>query len=49
MAKLTPLGWTCISAIEDEQHDSIRIDFVRTYFVGGQIDLNEVNVTLHKF
>ena len=49
VARLTPLGWTCIGAIEDEQHDSITTNFVRTYFVVGQTDLNKVNATLRKF
>ena len=44
-----PLGWTCIGEIEDKQHDSVRTNFVRTYFVVGQTDLNEVYITLHKF
>jgi len=41
----TPLGWTCIGAVEGEQ-ENVRTNFVRTYCVAGQTDLNEVNGTL---
>jgi len=42
------LGWTCIGAVEGEQ-ENIRTNFVRTYFVAGQTDFNEVNSTLCRF
>ena len=49
VARLTPLGWTCIGAMENEQQEIIQTNFVRTYFVAEKTDLNDVNITLRKF
>ena len=35
--------------MEEEQQENVRINFARTYFVAGQTELNEVNITLRKF
>ena len=52
VARLTPLGWTCIGAMEGQSQDNIRTNFVRTYFITSETDnadMNEVNVTLRRF
>ena len=52
VAQLTPLGWTCIGAMEGQSQDNIRTNFVRTYFITSETDnadINEVNVTLRRF
>ena len=52
VAQLTPLGWTCIGAMEGQLQDNIRTNFVRNYFITSEIDnadMNEVNVTLRRF
>ena len=52
VARLTPLGCTCIGAMERQSQESIRTNFVKTYFVTSEIDnvdMNEVNMTLRRF
>ena len=52
VARLTPLGWTCIGAMERQSQESIRTNFDKTYFVTSEIDnvdMNEVNMTLRRF
>ena len=52
VARLTPLGWTCVGAMEGQSQDDIRTNFVRTYFVTNEtddVDMNEVNMTLRRF
>ena len=52
VARLTPLGWTCVGAIEGQSQDNIRTNFVRTYFVTNEtddVDMNEVDMTLRRF
>ena len=51
VARLTPLGWTCVGPMEGQSQD-IRTNYVRTYFVTNEIDnvdMNEVNTTLRRF
>ena len=42
VTKLTPLGWTCVGAMEGQSQD-IRTNYVRTYFVTNKIDNVEMN------
>ena len=54
VARLTPLGWTCIGAMDGKSQESIRTNFVKTYFVTREtdnVDMNEfeVNMTLRRF
>ena len=52
VARLAPLGWTCVGAMEGQSQDDIRTNFVRTYFVTNEtddVDMNEVNMTLRRF
>ena len=52
VARLMPLGWTCIGAMEGQSQDNIRTNFVRTYFITSATDnanMNEVNMTLRRF
>ena len=55
MARLSyTIGWTCIGAMEDKQHDSTSKQTLLehnkyNYFVTDQTDLNEVNISLPKF
>ena len=51
VARLTPLGWTCVGSMEGQSQD-IRTNYVRTYFVTNEIDnvdMNKVNTTLRRF
>ena len=51
VARLTPLGWTCIGAMDGKSQENIRTNFVKTYFVTREtdnVDMNEVNMTLRR-
>ncbi|XP_070560350.1 uncharacterized protein [Ptychodera flava] len=49
IARLTPLGWTCIGNPNGNQGRTIQTNFVRTYFTHGESTLKDINVTLRKF
>ncbi|XP_070582141.1 uncharacterized protein [Ptychodera flava] len=49
IARLTPLGWTCIENPNSNQGRTIQTHFVRTYFTHGESPLKDINVTLRKF
>ena len=49
VARLTPLGWTCIGPTDDGQQDYEQTNFARTYFVTDETDVSDVNVMLRKF
>ena len=52
VARLTPLGWTCIGAMDGQSQENIRTNFVKTYFVTRKtdnVDMNEVNMSLRRF
>ena len=48
MARLTPLGWTCIGHINGLLQRSVQTNFIRTYNT-KEIELQEINGTLAKF
>ena len=49
IARLTPLGWTCIGALGDVCLKDSRSHFARTYFVLDQNSVEDVNVVLRQF
>ena len=49
IARLTPLGWTCIGNPEIRQHQTHSVHFARTYHVRGGTELDELNCTLKRF
>ena len=49
IARLTPLGWTCVGGLgQIDQHNSIT-NFVRTYFVSEEAKMDKLNATLCQF
>ena len=46
IARLTPLGWTCISGYNG---GTLQTNFGRTYFTHGQPITDEIAPILHKF
>ena len=46
IARLTPLGWTCIGSIGSEYPEVSHTDFAYTYFVKHQSELEKINSTL---
>ena len=49
IARLIPLGWTCIGALGDVCLNDSRSHFARTYFVSDQNSVEDVNVILRQF
>ena len=49
IAKLTPLGWTYVGALNDGHQNSPKTHFARTYFVSDQTAMEEVNTVLCQF
>jgi len=49
VARLTPLGWTCIGAIDGNRQATINTNFAYTFFSVGQTDAEKVNLMLQKF
>ena len=47
IARLTPLGWTCVGPV-DEQQD-YTTNFARTYFSTKETDVSNINTVLQKF
>lgn len=49
IARLTPLGWTCVGALNDVHQVNPKTHFVRTYFVSDKITVEDVNSVLRQF
>ena len=49
IARLTPLGWTCIGALSDVYLSDPKTHFARTYFASDQVTMEDVNVVLRQF
>ena len=49
VARLTPLGWTCIGAMDDNKQTKLSNNFACTFFSVGQTDTEKVNLMLQKF
>ena len=49
IARLTPLGWTCIGALSDICLNDPKTYFARTYFASDQVTREDVNVVLRQF
>ena len=49
IARLTPLGWTCIGALGDVCLNDFRSHFARTYFVSDKNSVEDVKVILRQF
>ena len=47
IARLTPLGWTCVGLVEEQQDYST--NFARTYFSTEETDVSKINTVLQKF
>ena len=48
VARLTPLGWTCIGPVYDEGQ-ACMTNFARTYFTTGDTDVSKIEAVLQKF
>ena len=49
IARLTPLGWTCVGALSQMDQGDITTNFIRTYFISEQTTTEEVNTVLCQF
>ena len=49
IARLTPLGWTCIGSLSEIHLNDPKTYFARTYFVSNQVTVEDVNGVLHQF
>ena len=49
VARLTPLGWTCIGPTRSNKQININTNFAHTYFSAGQADMEKINSMLQKF
>ena len=49
IARLTPLGWTCIGNPGGDHQQVIHTNFACTYFVKDQSDIEKINDTLKQF
>ena len=49
VARLTPLGWTCIGPVGNSKQININTNFAHTYFSVGQTDMEKINSMLQKF
>ena len=49
IARLTPLGWTCIGPLSSVHLSDSKTYFARTYFALDQVTVEDVNVVLQKF
>ena len=47
IARLTPLGWTCVGDLGQADQYNATTNFVRTYFVSEQAEMEDLNVMLH--
>ena len=49
IARLTPLGWTCVGALSDVYLSDPKTHFARTYFASDQVTMEDINVVLRQF
>ena len=49
VARLTPLGWTCIVSVGNSKQININNNFTHTYFSVGQTDTEKINSMLQRF
>ena len=49
IARLTPLGWTCIWNPGSDYQEVCQTNFAFTYFVKDQIEIETINSTLKQF
>ena len=49
IARLTPLGWTCIGNTGSDHQEVIHTNFACTYFVKDQSEIEGINKTLKQF
>ena len=49
VARLTPLGWTCIGNPNTSETARLETHFACTYFIRGQSEIEEVNSNLKRF
>ena len=49
IARLTPLGWTCVGDLGQIDQHNATTNFVRTYFVSEKAKMDELNATLRRF
>ena len=49
VARLTPLGWTCIGPAGNSKQINISTNFAHTYFSAGQTDMEKINTMLQRF
>ena len=49
IARLTPLGWTCVGDLGETDQHSVTTNFARTYFVSEQTAIEDVNGVLWHF
>ena len=49
IARLTPLGWTCIGNPDSEHQKVIHTNFAYTYFMKDQSEIEKINSTLKQF
>ena len=49
IARLTPLGWTCIGPVRTSKQITFNTNFAHTYFSAGKTDMAKINSLLQKF
>ena len=49
IARLTPLGWTCIGNTRPTSQEVCQTNFAYTYFVKNQAEIQQINSTLKQF
>ena len=49
IARLTPLGWTCVGDLGKIDQHNATTNFVRTYFVSEEAEMEDLNVMLRQF
>ena len=49
IARLTPLGWTCIGNIGPTSQEVCHTNFAYTYFVKNQTEIEQIYSTLKQF
>ena len=49
IARLTPLGWTCIGNPGLGDRTAVQTHFARTYFVKDQAEIEQLNTNLKRF
>ena len=49
IARLTPLGWTCIGNPGSGDRTAVQTHFARTYFVKDRAEIEQLNTILKSF